>query len=82
MRICVWIGGVCSLLLCVVPRFECIQEQDTQHKTQQEGTQPTNSNTYAYRQDLHIQQQKQQQKIVVSSPKISTSDDNHIGRNI
>jgi hypothetical protein len=32
----------------------CIQEQDTQHNTQQEGTQPTNSITHAHREVLYI----------------------------
>jgi hypothetical protein len=57
--------------------------QDTQHKTQQDRTQPTNPNIYAHREDLkHIWQHKQQQTTAVSSPKILTPDDDHIGRNM
>jgi hypothetical protein len=49
-----------------------------QHSTQQERTQPTNSNTYARPEDLYIWQQK----TAVSSPKILTPDDGHIGWNM
>jgi hypothetical protein len=60
--------------------YDTIREQDTE----QERTQPSNSKTYAYREDLYasIQQHKQQQKTAVSSPKILTPDDDHIGRNM
>jgi hypothetical protein len=46
----------CVLSCCVFCCVSCsriIQEQDTQHNTQQEGKQPTNPNTHAYRGDLY-----------------------------
>jgi hypothetical protein len=42
---------VSELVGCVLPCCVYIREQDTQHNTQQESTQPTNSNTYAHRGD-------------------------------
>jgi hypothetical protein len=59
-----------------------IREQDKQHKTEQERTQPTNSNIYEHRQDIYIYQHKQQQKTAVFLPKILTPDDGHIVRNM
>jgi uncharacterized protein YcbK (DUF882 family) len=32
----------------------CIREQDTQHKTQQERTQPSNSNTYVHQEMTYM----------------------------
>jgi hypothetical protein len=43
---------------CVSRGPTCIREEDTQHNTQQETTQPTNSNTHAYRGDLHAFENK------------------------
>jgi hypothetical protein len=39
---------------CAPPVTTLFRDQDTQHNTQQERTQTTNSNTYAHRKDLYI----------------------------
>jgi hypothetical protein len=46
----------CVPSCCVFSCVSCfrIREQDTQQKTQQEKTQPTNLNTYGHREDLYI----------------------------
>jgi hypothetical protein len=36
----------------------CIREQDTQHNTQQERTQASNTNTHAHREDLYAFENK------------------------
>jgi hypothetical protein len=52
-------GNCCFLLLLMLFIYKsfqcaCAFENKTQHNTQQERTQPTNSNTHAHRKDLYI----------------------------
>jgi hypothetical protein len=59
-----------------------IWEQDTQHNTQQERTQPTNWNTYAHRKDLHVNNISNNRREQFPRPIILTPDDDHIGWNM
>jgi hypothetical protein len=43
-----------SLGVKIIGRGNCCRKQDMQHNTQQERTQPTNSNPHAHRRDSHI----------------------------
>jgi hypothetical protein len=44
--------------LCASRGLICIRQQDTQHNTKQEKTRPSNSNTYAHREDLYAFENK------------------------
>jgi hypothetical protein len=59
-----------------------IREQDTQHNTQQERTQPTNPNTHMHRGNLYIRNISKNIRQQFPSLIILTPDDDYIGRNI